>query len=1030
MFATKVISPGTYIGQYMGEEIDVVESERRIEIGKGNYIYHFMKGQKEYVIDAIESTCIIKYVNDSPKRYANCQMRRIDINGPALGLFAVKEILVGQELRYPYGDDPEKLWWRKHKQYVKPRFIKNGCPVVDSEFPICVLGNMANIGDTTLSEYSVDGNSGSMPICMVGNVADMGDAPSKESSVDGNSGSISICAVGNIADIGDAPSAESSVEGNSGSMPICIVGNVADMGDTPSTESSLDGDSGSILICAVGNIADTGDAPSAESSVDGDSGSMPISMVGNLADMGDVPSKESSVDSDSGSMPICMVGNVTDMGDAPSKESSVDGDSGSISICAVGNVVDIGDAPSAESSVDGNSGSMPICMVGNIADMGDAPSTESSLDGDSGSISICAVGNIADIGDAPSAESSVDSDSGSISICVVGNVADIGDAPSTESSVDDDLLSTKFDFSIASLPANKEIVSMLEEENEDLNDQDSVSNSAEEIGDSDGDSGVSMSNSLQSIEDVSFSLLRTVVDERSDDNDYDADYIPEFTDDDDDDDSGDEERFRSYLDEIILGEAASTPADEIQKESVSKTSEESESEDEDESEDENPEEVAAKLFAKKLQKMEKRHIHGHKGHNCIFCGKVYSKMPRHLEQKHSDEARVKDALSHPSGSKGRKEIWTVLRREGDFEISIQAMQENMKPCAVRIGKKASGDQLPCEYCKGFFDKRKISIHLKRCFRRKEDSKSSVKSSRILLAATLFDGKFSEVQQKIIPIIKDANLALIIRNDNLLLTLAGVELDKKDVSRYHDITYTLRTMAKVIIQFRIFTGDENMHAIDLVQPTNYDALIDTIKKLSGYVNSKKIDNPSLVLKIGYVLRRLTVLAKLMYVKSGSFEDVRKAEHMMTLYDEDYSNYANNARVLFEPRKGNAPEELPLESDMNKLRLYIVTQIKELASKETLSLGQLMDLTKLVYARLLIFNARRGGEPAKLTLDHWEKVLADTWKRESDLHNLTDPIEKLLAERLKLCYVQGKKKRKGEVFILSTDVQMLVLCPGGG
>ena len=43
-------------------------------------------------------------------------------------------------------------------------------------------------------------------------------------------------------------------------------------------------------------------------------------------------------------------------------------------------------------------------------------------------------------------------------------------------------------------------------------------------------------------------------------------------------------------------------------------------------------------------------------------------MPRHLEQKHSDEARVKDALSHPSGSKGRKEIWTALRREGDFEI--------------------------------------------------------------------------------------------------------------------------------------------------------------------------------------------------------------------------------------------------------------------------------------------------------------------------------------------------------------------------
>ena len=119
----------------------------------------------------------------------------------------------------------------------------------------------------------------------------------------------------------------------------------------------------------------------------------------------------------------------------------------------------------------------------------------------------------------------------------------------------------------------------------------------------------------------------------------DADYIPEFTDD-DDDDSGDEERFRSYLDEISLGEVASTSTDEIQKKSVPKTSEESKSEDEDESENENPEEVAAKLLAKKLQKM--KMIHGHKRHNGIFCGEVYSKMPLQLEQKHSDEACVKN----------------------------------------------------------------------------------------------------------------------------------------------------------------------------------------------------------------------------------------------------------------------------------------------------------------------------------------------------------------------------------------------------
>lgn len=75
-----------------------------------------------------------------------------------------------------------------------------------------------------------------------------------------------------------------------------------------------------------------------------------------------------------------------------------------------------------------------------------------------------------------------------------------------------------------------------------------------------------------------------------------------------------------------------------------------------------------------------------------------------------------------------------------------------------------------------------------------------------------------------------------------------------------------------------------------------------------------------------------------------------------------------------------------------------------------------LSKLAYVRLLSFNARRGSEPGKLTKKDWKMVQDDRWKRQSDIDELDDPIEIKLAERLKLCYIEGKKKRKGIVIII--------------
>ena len=53
----------------------------------------------------------------------------------------------------------------------------------------------------------------------------------------------------------------------------------------------------------------------------------------------------------------------------------------------------------------------------------------------------------------------------------------------------------------------------------------------------------------------------------------------------------------------------------------------------------------------------------------------------------------------------------------------------------------------------------------------------------------------------------------------------------------------------------------------------------------------------------------------------------------------------------------------------------------------------------------------------------------WKRRTDIQNLEDPVEIKLAERMELCYTEGKKKKNGSknalVPIIFTEESVVVI-----
>ena len=69
-------------------------------------------------MDATNTNCLAKYVNDSPN--GNCVMKKILVDDvPFLCLFATCDISAEMELRYSYGD-PKKvnLWWRNNVSFI------------------------------------------------------------------------------------------------------------------------------------------------------------------------------------------------------------------------------------------------------------------------------------------------------------------------------------------------------------------------------------------------------------------------------------------------------------------------------------------------------------------------------------------------------------------------------------------------------------------------------------------------------------------------------------------------------------------------------------------------------------------------------------------------------------------------------------------------------------------------------------------------------------------------------------------------
>ena len=189
------------------------------------------------------------------------------------------------------------------------------------------------------------------------------------------------------------------------------------------------------------------------------------------------------------------------------------------------------------------------------------------------------------------------------------------------------------------------------------------------------------------------------------------------------------------------------------------------------------------------------HKDGRKQHTCKYCQKVVFKIPRHLEDCHADIPDVAHALAYPQKSKERRAALAKIRREGDYEISVERLKSKEKAFAVRKGKLDS-ELSPCPNCYGFFRAKFLYKHSKHCPANVLSQESStklnkniLKSSRSLLATAIVDDKNHQtIVNEVVAKMTQDKYALIIKTDRLLLTYGAAMYEKDGQKRRSDISY--------------------------------------------------------------------------------------------------------------------------------------------------------------------------------------------------------------------------------------------------
>lgn len=414
---------------------------------------------------------------------------------------------------------------------------------------------------------------------------------------------------------------------------------------------------------------------------------------------------------------------------------------------------------------------------------------------------------------------------------------------------------------------------------------------------------------------------------------------------------------------------------------------------------------------------------------CFVCGKPQTKFARHLERHVNENAEIAQALQFPKSSKDRKVLLEKFRNLGNFKHNSIVKTTGSGCLKVkRSSKQSSSPEIYdyCLYCKGMLSRKELSRHMKRCALRPENNVEEGPELRervfgIASAQSTMSQPISSELWSVLGKMHKDDVSTAIRNDHYLLQFAQSLFNKhgSDRSKHEYIRQKVRELGRLLVTLRHTTRIHNME--EAIKPGNFFILTSAVKRVSGFDHENStFKAPSLALKIGHSLRKISDLIMCRALMEEDQEVIDSIRRFHTLHETKWSELVSHSALSnLSEAKYNKSSRLPLAKDVQKLQVYLGQQVE--LTKEKLAdnptAGTYAALAKVTLCQVILFNRRREGEVARMTVKNFED--RDMSQLNDDISTGLTEVEKRLCKQFARVELRGKKGRKVAV-ILTTDM----------
>ena len=398
------------------------------------------------------------------------------------------------------------------------------------------------------------------------------------------------------------------------------------------------------------------------------------------------------------------------------------------------------------------------------------------------------------------------------------------------------------------------------------------------------------------------------------------------------------------------------------------------------------------------------------------------KMARHLERAHKDKPEVARAVSFPKGSKERRMHIEHLRNKGNFAHNVEVLNSGVGTPVPRKQPKEESqvqDFLHCAYCQGFFVKKVLWKHMKVC---KFKPSIPLKPGRTRVQALCGftapppPGVKEQLWKLLNNMIQD-DVYFAVKADACIMEY-GEHLYNRlghDVGKHEYIRQKLRELGRLLICSRKNTPLKTIK--DHIKPANFMHVVQAVKDMAGYnCETQAYKCPSLALKIGYSLKKLSMLVESSANVQSDFSAAKEARTFRRVYETRWNELISSASLrTLKESKWNTPQLLPLTKDVQTLHSYLDAQQQDLVRKlssET-ALTTYTDLTKVILTQVILFNRRRAGEVSKIPLSVYLSYKPSD--PQEDVNIALSDLEKRLCQHFRRIEIRGKRERKVPVLL---------------